>query len=76
MERKAVVMPLSFANVGEENIVKKVSGKAEVRAHLENLGFVAGAAVTVITSLGGNIIVRVKGSRVAISREMAGKIIV
>lgn len=76
MERKAVVMPLSFANVGEENIVKKVGGKAEVRAYLENLGFVAGAAVTVITSLGGNIIVRVKGSRVAISREMAGKIIV
>ena len=76
MERKAVVMPLSFANVGEENIVKKVGGKAEVRAHLENLGFVAGTAVTVITSLGGNIIVRVKGSRVAISREMAGKIIV
>ena len=76
MERKAVVMPLSFANVGEENIVKKVGGKAEVRAHLENLGFVAGAAVTVITSLGGNIIVRVKGSRVAISREMAGNIIV
>lgn len=76
MERKAVVMPLSFANVGEENIVKKVGGKAEVRAHLENLGFVAGATVTVITSLGGNIIVRVKGSRVAISREMAGKIIV
>lgn len=76
MERKAIVMPLSFANVGEENIVKKVGGKAEVRAHLENLGFVAGAAVTVITSLGGNIIVRVKGSRVAISREMAGKIIV
>ena len=69
-------MPLSFANIGEENIVKKVGGKAEVRAHLENLGFVAGAAVTVITSLGGNIIVRVKGSRVAISREMAGKIIV
>ena len=76
MERKALVLPLSFANVGEENIVKKVGGKAEVRAHLENLGFVAGAAVTVITSLGGNIIVRVKGSRVAISREMAGKIIV
>ena len=76
MERKAVVMPLSFANVGEENIVKKVGGKAEVRAHLENLGFVAGAAVTVITSLGGNIIVRVKGSRVAIRRQMDGYSIV
>ncbi len=69
-------MPLSFANVGEENIIKKVGGKSEVRAHLENLGFVAGATVTVITALGGNIIVNIKDSRVAISREMAGKIMV
>lgn len=70
------MMPLSFANVGEENIIKKVGGKSEVRAHLENLGFVAGATVTVITALGGNIIVNIKDSRVAISREMAGKIMV
>lgn len=69
-------MPLSFANVGEENIIKKVGGKSEVRAHLENLGFVAGATVTVITALGGNIIVNIKDSRVAISREMAWKIMV
>lgn len=69
-------MPLSFANVGEENIIKKVGGKSEVRVHLENLGFVAGATVTVITALGGNIIVNIKDSRVAISREMAGKIMV
>lgn len=70
------MMPLSFATEGEENIIKKVGGKAEVRAHLENLGFVAGAAVKVITSMGGNIIVNIKDSRVAISREMAAKIMI
>ena len=53
------MMPLSFATEGEENIIKQVGGKAEVRAHLENLGFVAGAAVKVITSMGGNIIVNI-----------------
>lgn len=69
-------MPLSFASEGEENIIKQVGGKAEVRSHLENLGFVAGAAVKVITSMGGNIIVNIKDSRVAISREMAAKIMI
>ena len=69
-------MPLSFATEGEENIIKQVGGKAEVRAHLGNLGFVAGAAVKVITSMGGNIIVNIKDSRVAISREMAAKIMI
>lgn len=71
-----IVMPLSFATPGEENIIKQVGGKAEVRAHLENLGFVAGAAVKVMTSMGGNIIVNIKDSRVAISREMAAKIMI
>ena len=70
------MMPLSFATEGEENIIKQVGGKAEVRAHLEILGFVAGAAVKVITSMGGNIIVNIKDSRVAISREMAAKIMI
>ena len=70
------MMPLSFATEGEENIIKQVGGIAEVRAHLENLGFVAGAAVKVITSMGGNIIVNIKDSRVAISREMAAKIMI
>ena len=69
-------MPLSFATEGEENIIKQVGGKAEVRSHLENLGFVAGAAVKVITSMGGNIIVNIKDSRVAISRELAAKIMI
>ena len=70
------MMPLSFATEGEEIIIKQVGGKAEVRSHLENLGFVAGAAVKVITSMGGNIIVNIKDSRVAISREMAAKIMI
>ena len=70
------MMPLTLANVGEESIVRKVSGNPEVRKHLEDLGFVAGGAVTVVSSLGGNIIVKVKESRVAISVEMARKIMV
>lgn len=70
------MMPLMLANVGEENIVKRVGGAPELKRHLENLGFVAGGAVTVISSLGGNVIVNVKDTRVAISREMAMKIMV
>lgn len=70
------MMPLTFANVGEENIIKKISGKAEIKQHLENLGFVAGGSVTVISTIAGNLIVNVKESRVAISKEMASKIMV
>ncbi|HIZ20936.1 MAG TPA: ferrous iron transport protein A [Firmicutes bacterium] len=70
------MMPLTYANVGEESIIRKIGGNPEVRAHLENLGFVAGGKVTVITTIGGNLIVNVKESRVAISREMASKIMV
>ena len=68
------MMPLTFANIGEENMIKKIGGKPEVRAHLENLGFVAGGNITVISTMGGNLIVNVKDSRIAISREMASKI--
>ena len=70
------MMPLTLANVGEESIVRKVSGNPEVRKHLEDLAFVVGGAVTVVSSLGGNIIVKVKESRVAISEEMARKIMI
>ena len=69
-------MPLSLAVVGEENIIKKIGGKQEVKAHLENLGFVVGGAVTVINTIGGNVIVNVKESRIAISKEMAQKIMI
>ncbi len=70
------MMPLTYANVGEENIIRKVGGNPEVRKHLEDLGFVAGSCVTVLTTIGGNVIVRVKEARVAVSREMAQKIMV
>lgn len=70
------MMPLALANVGEENTVKKIGGSPEVKKHLENLGFVVGGNVTVITSLAGNVIVNVKEARVAISEEMARKIMI
>ncbi|MDR2646836.1 MAG: ferrous iron transport protein A [Oscillospiraceae bacterium] len=70
------MMPLTMAGVGEQHSVKKIGGQPEMRKHLENLGFVVGSIVTVITQLGGNVIVSVKESRVAISREMANKIMI
>lgn len=70
------MMPLTLAEIGEENTIKKIGGRPEVKKHLENLGFVAGGTVTVINTLGGNVIVNVKESRVAISREMAQKIMI
>ncbi|MBQ3169565.1 MAG: ferrous iron transport protein A [Clostridia bacterium] len=70
------MMPLTFADAGEEHIVRKISGKPEVKKHLENLGFVAGSEVIVMNVIGGNVIVKVKEARVAISREMAQKIMV
>ena len=70
------MMPLTLAEIGEENIIKKIGGKQDIRAHLENLGFVVGAAVTVINAMGGNVIVNVKESRIAISKEMAQKIMI
>lgn len=74
--RGGFMMPLTLANTGEENIIKKVGGKPEVRKFLENLGFVAGGTVTVVSETGGNVIVNVKDSRVAVSKEMACKIMV
>ena len=70
------MMPLTLANSGEENIIKKVGGNAEVKKHLEDLGFVAGHTVSVVNTLDGNVIVKVKESRVAISKEMANKIMI
>ncbi len=70
------MMPLTLASIGEENIIKKVGGSAEVKKHLEDLGFIPGGTVTVISTLGGNIIVNIKESRIAINKEMALKIMV
>lgn len=70
------MMPLTLAEAGEENIIKRIGGKQEVKIHMENLGFVVGGTVTVINTIGGNVIVNVKDSRVAISKEMAQKIMI
>ena len=70
------MMPLSLAAPGDENIVQRVGGSPEVRQHLKELGFVPGSAVTIINTLGGNVIVKVKESRIAISDEMARKIMI
>ncbi|MDR1928075.1 MAG: ferrous iron transport protein A [Oscillospiraceae bacterium] len=70
------MMPLTMAKVGESNSIKRVGGQAKTRQFLENLGFVPGSHVTVLTRTGGNVIVSIKESRVAISREMASKIMV
>lgn len=69
-------MPLSMVTDGESFLIKKIIGKEETRRFLENLGFVAGAEVSLISKINGNVIVQVKESRVAISREMAQKIII
>ena len=70
------MMPLALANPGEENLIRKVGGSPEVKKHLEDQGFVAGGTATVVATLGGNIIVKIKESRIAISEEMARKIMI
>lgn len=70
------MMPLSMVKEGEPSVIKKVGGKEETRRFLERLGFVAGGTVTVVSQTGGNIIVNVKDSRIAIGRDMANKIMV
>ena len=70
------MMPLSYATPGEESVIRRIGGSPEMKKHLENLGFVAGGTVKVITSMDGNVIVKVKESRVAISDEMARKIMI
>ena len=70
------MMPLVMADAGEENIIRRVGGSPEMKKHLEDMGFTVGGAVTVMNTIGGNLIVKIKESRVAISKEMAGKIFV
>ena len=70
------MMPLSMVNAGEENVIKKIGGKEETRRFLENLGFVTGGKVTIVSEINGNMIVNVKDSRVAIGKDMANRIMV
>ena len=70
------MMPLVLADMGEEAVIKRVGGSPEMKKHLEDMGFVAGGVVTVLNTIGGNLIVKIKESRVAISKEMSGKIMI
>jgi ferrous iron transport protein A len=70
------MMPLTMVREGETNVIKKVGGREETRKFLENLGFVTGGEVTVMSEISGNLIVNVKDSRVAIGKDMANKIMV
>ena len=70
------MMPLIFAAVGEEAIIRKVGGNPGTKQHLENLGFVTGGSIRIVSTIAGNLIVNVKESRVAISKEMASKIMI
>ena len=70
------MMPLSFADIEQDNIIRRIGGSPEVKKHLENLGFVVGGNVKVVNRLGGNIIVNVKEARIAINQEMAMKIMI
>ena len=70
------MIPLTYADVGDEQVIKEIGGSPEVKKHLEDLGFVVGGTVTLISGLNGDIIINVKGARIALSREMAQRIMV
>ena len=70
------MMPLSFAEIGQPQIIRKIGGSSDVKKHLEDLGFNVGGEVSIVSSLGGNLIVKVKESRVAVSDELARKIMI
>lgn len=70
------MMPLTYANLQEEYVIRKIGGNDEVKRHLENLGFVVGGNVTVVSSLQGNLIVKVKESRIAINQDLARRIMI
>ncbi len=70
------MVPLDLVDIGKENVIKKVGGSPDIKKHLEDLGFTAGGLVTVVSAMGGNVIVKVKESRIAISREMARRIMI
>ena len=70
------MMPLMFAEVGTPQIIKRIGGSPETKKHLEDLGFHIGGEIRVVNTIGGNLIVNVKECRVAVSRELAGKIMI
>jgi len=75
-EQEVAIMPLTMANIGEVNEIKRIGGNEETRRFLANLGFVAGAEITVVSAIGGNVIVNIKDSRVAVNSDMARHIMI
>ena len=71
-----LMIPLTYADINEQNVIGKISGKQEIRKHLEDMGFVTGSIVTVVSSINGNLIVNVKDTKVAIDKELAAKILI
>lgn len=69
-------MPLTFANLGEHHFIKRITGKDEVRQHLASLGFVVGEKVTLVSKIGGNVIIAVKESRIALDKSLADRILI
>ncbi len=70
------MMPLIYADTGAVNIIRKISGKPEVKKHLEDMGFVAGAPIIVVSSVNGNLIVNIKETKVALDKELAAKVMI
>ena len=70
------MLPLTYANVNEMNVIRKVGGNPEIKKHLEDMGFVTGAVVTVVSAISGNLIVNVKDSKAALDKQLAGKIMI
>jgi len=70
------MIPLTFASIGEEALIKKISGKSTVRQHLNTLGFTEGSKIAILSKSNGNLIIKIKGSRIAISKELATKIVI
>ncbi len=70
------MLPLSMAKAGETVTIRKITGKDEIRQHLAELGFVVDSEITVVSEIGGNLILQVKDSRVALNRSMAGRIMI
>jgi len=70
------MIPLAFATIGEEALIKKISGKSKTRQHLNTLGFTEGSKLSIVSKSNGNLIVKIKGSRIALSKELATKIVI
>ena len=70
------MIPLTYADPGEANVIMKISGKPEIKKHLEDMGFVTGALITVVSSVNGNLVVNVKDTKVALDKELANRIMI